>query len=67
MASMDSNLYVLNGSDGSLEWRYQVEHQFDSSPSLGDIDGDGSIEAHIELSLTNGRIMYHLRADGYAF
>jgi PKD repeat protein len=49
VGSDDSYLYLLRGTDGSLIDRFFVDptQPIQSSPALGDIDGDFKIEAHV--------------------
>ena len=47
IGSLDDNVYVLNGEDGSLVWSYETGGPVESSPALGDVDGDGRLEVVI--------------------
>jgi len=42
--SDDDYLYALNGEDGSLLWEFETGGVIKSSPTLGDVDGDGKID-----------------------
>ncbi|RKY96878.1 MAG: hypothetical protein DRQ03_06590 [Candidatus Hydrothermota bacterium] len=42
--SMDHNLYVLNGLDGTLKWRFTSSDVIRSTPTVYDINGDGKKE-----------------------
>ena len=44
VGSLDSSVYALRGTDGSLLWFYKTGHWVESQPAIGDINYDGNIE-----------------------
>jgi len=40
----DNTLYLLNGKTGNIIWKFKTGADIDSSPAIGDIDGDGKLE-----------------------
>jgi outer membrane protein assembly factor BamB len=42
--SNDHRVYVLNGEDGTLEWRYETQSDVRASPAIGDLNGDDTLE-----------------------
>jgi hypothetical protein len=44
VGSDDGNIYVLNGSDGSLEWNKTTEGAVKASPALANLDNDPYLE-----------------------
>ena len=58
----DKGLYVLEGGNGTLRWRFQAGGGLDASPSIADIDGDGRMEIVVG-SLWDGGV-YAVNHDG---
>ena len=40
----DSSLHVLDGKTGREIWKFKTGYYVESSPALGDVDGDGKLE-----------------------
>jgi len=63
IGSTNGNLYVLNGSDGHLEWTFQIGGAIYASAALANLDADAYIE--IVIGSTNHNV-YCLQWDGNA-
>lgn len=44
VSSFDSNIYVLNGQNGSLIWKFKAKAKIQGSPAIADVNNDGSLE-----------------------
>jgi len=55
VGSWDGNIYVLSGKDGKLIRKYRVSRTLNTSPALGDIDGDGYIDIVVLTEAVSGK------------
>ncbi len=44
IGSTDNKVYCLNGITGVKEWEFLTGGNLNSSPAIGDVDGDGKME-----------------------
>jgi len=44
VGSSDKHLYILNGKDGSIIWKYKAQDKISKTPAVSDLDSDGNPE-----------------------
>lgn len=60
--NIGGDVYAINGTTGGLEWHYHVDSIVWSSPAIGDIDGDDTVE--VVIGTNDGQVIALNGEDG---